>query len=602
MTDIEVSYYNGSTWVSLSDYVNRLEVEECGIQKVSSAIVNTKITSRSNLQDFLSNPYRLMRIRAYVDGWQTLLYGYCNKPYVKTVTGTINEKTKMSLDVKGFMSRLSNDTKTKDYYALQSACTPYTNESISYREMLEDALTYPDSRDGNFPYGTGFVIDAASNVNGIDAAISGVANWENQTLFEIVRLTCEHIGYDGYYYLANESSSPTIKLFPFNKSSTFNLTAPFIGEPTWEGGALDDVANKIYLEGGVDKGVPSDGDRWTEYGYVKYNPKIWSATIYSGNILNPTYLGTGNIEDANNTVFNSIYRVGAKCLKFSTTNSSASILQVILNIQNSEHVYIDTTNRMTSLVLNLKVFKINYATIETFPFSVELIDDTGNIIAYAIDKYRDYIVTDPYGYGGGYNVYGLLSDFENVLVIPLNTKISTDKSLYNTWYQVTGSSFNWSKIKYVVFKLIRSLNNSVQEWGFYVDGLQFYGGQKISFFHPLNPPVYDQNSINTYGLHIYKHTDANVSSFEQAVAEKNRILNNLKNPINVLKVKKVAPSTQLYPSNVVTTNTVEYRINKIKYEWQSRTKLLTAEYSLIEKTSPLPPIWTEQNVLRYLIK
>lgn len=139
-------------------------------------------------------------------------------------------------------------------------------------------------------------------------------------------------------------------------------------------------------------------------------------------------------------------------------------------------------------------------------------------------------------------------------------------------------------------------------WGIYIDGLQFVGGQRISQFHILNPPASDETSINTYGMHPFKHTDSTLSSFEQAQAEAARVLNNLHEPIPILKCTKLLPTTQLYPSNVVTVATVDYRIASEIYEWHAQNKRIEATYNMVTKTSPLPEIWTQDNVLRYLVR
>ena len=77
---------------------------------------------------------------------------------------------------------------------------------------------------------------------------------------------------------------------------------------------------------------------------------------------------------------------------------------------------------------------------------------------------------------------------------------------------------------------------------------------------------------------------------------------NLQNPIPKLTLTKILPTTQLYPSNVVTVSGVDYRVYGVIYEWDTAKKDVHATYKLVGKTSPMPPIWTEQNEMRYLIK
>jgi hypothetical protein len=98
----------------------------------------------------------------------------------------------------------------------------------------------------------------------------------------MIRTACDRIGYDGYFNVAF-TGTPSVKLAAFNKDSVETLTAPFRGEPEINYGSLSDVCNVIHCWGDVDAGVPSDGDRWTEYAVAKYDPAIWSAATYDIN-------------------------------------------------------------------------------------------------------------------------------------------------------------------------------------------------------------------------------------------------------------------------------------------------------------------------------
>lgn len=604
MTDIDVSYYDGASWNDLSDYVTRFQIEESGIQKISTAMVNFRTTARSNLSSYLTNPYRLTRIRANNGGWQTLFYGYVNKPYLKTISGTISEKNKLSLDLNSFSARLAADTITYDFYALQSAITPYTTESISFKEMLQSLIDYPDSYDPvDFPYGAGFTVVAAADPLGIDRIIDGVSNWDNQTLFEAIRLTAEHLGMDGYYYLADEETAPEVRLYPYSKASAYTLTAPFIGEPTWEGGALDDISNKVFLEGGVDSGVPSDNDRWTEWGYTKYSPVAWSATSDYGSMT---------ITDLNLRA-----EIGAlattnsqKAIRFLVDSGSNGYIYAVLDISRTQEASVDCLNRCSTLSFNLYP-DVN---VSGMALIITLQDSGGHTIDYAV--LRDNVETQVSFFDGGeaVNINVPVGSDQAIYATPTlpflfelieQANDSKAKAMGNKWYYRTGSTtFDWEHVTKCHINCARFQygGDVATYWAFEIDEMIFFGGQKIDFFNALNPPLSDSTSINTYGMHVYKHTDSTISSFEQATAEKTRLLANLAYPIDTLRVKKYAPTTQLYPSNVVTVNAVDYRIANISYEWMSKNKNLTAEYNLVEKTIPLPPIWTMQNELRYLIK
>lgn len=168
------------------------------------------------------------------------------------------------------------------------------------------------------------------------------------------------------------------------------------------------------------------------------------------------------------------------------------------------------------------------------------------------------------------------------------------------------TTFDWEHVEKAYFTLGKFGGSTVSSWSLELDGIIFIGGMKIKPFEEysetLNPPAKDQTSINQYDIHPYPQNDTQISSFEQAQAEGARILANLKNPIPRLTLTKLAPTTQYHPSNVVTISGVDYRITKMTYEWASKKKECHVTYKVIGKTNPLPPIWTEQNELRYLVK
>jgi hypothetical protein len=104
LTDISFHYYDGANWQDLTSYVTGLHVEETGIQAVSSANVLLE-TERSNLNSYLASPYKLVRIQQYANStWQKLHYGYVDNPSLKTVAGTIPERSKLLLSIIGFLT------------------------------------------------------------------------------------------------------------------------------------------------------------------------------------------------------------------------------------------------------------------------------------------------------------------------------------------------------------------------------------------------------------------------------------------------------------------------------------------------------------------
>lgn len=579
MTDISIHYYNNG-WQDLTAYAKNFKIEDYGITKVPTVTVTLEGLA-SNLSTFMANMHRLIRIRANQSGWQTLFYGYVDNPFLKTFLGMSTDMRKISLDCVGAMQRLAVDNITFDYYKLQSAITPLADANAwTFRKMIQDFLTYPDSE-----YDTGFDVVAAIDANGIDHIIDASCSWNKHSLLDAVRTVCDRIGYDGYL-TGNDVDPFELRLFPFNKASTFTLAPPFVKEPEYDGGSLNDMANIIKVWGGVDAGIPSDGDRWTEWAMAKYSPAIWSAAR-SG--------ATTNVIDINNTVFTDVLRVNTKCLEVNTTGSLNAFLLIELHIPNTEYEEIDAKNRMQQLVFNIMFFK-SFGT-AAFDVIVFLTDSSNNKI-----KYRPM-------QQGGLGIYEVGT--EVALQIPLNTTQILSAGWFgnvgiNNWYYHDGTTFDWEHVVKMEIQ-IQSLPAPTAEqlWGVYIDGVQFIGGKSIDPFQEptLNPPIKSQDSINQYGVHYLPYQDTTISSFEQAQTEGARLLNNLKNPIPMLTIsKQPIPTTQLYPSNVVTVLGVDYRIQSIIYEWDSNVKDVTATYKLVSKTSPLPPIWTIMNELRYLVK
>ncbi|MFA5307554.1 MAG: hypothetical protein WC365_08955, partial [Candidatus Babeliales bacterium] len=296
--DVEVTYYDTTAeqFVDLTPYLTAYQVQDEGVSQVTSGIVNLE-SARTDFTDFLANPYRLIRIRNNPSSWYPIFFGYVDDCHVRTLPGTITERSKISLDLMGYEAKLAQDYITFDYYKHQSAISPLADSNAySYRDMIEAYLTYPDStRDGTGLSGTGFTVTAANAPTGIDAIIDGSCNWHKQSLFEATRTVCEHIGYDGYFpRFTSETFTPTINLYPYSKNSAATLTAPFIEEPEYNYGSLNDVANIAFIWGGIDAGVPSDGDRLTEWAVTKYPTyPAWTSNALEGN---------STIADVDNTI------------------------------------------------------------------------------------------------------------------------------------------------------------------------------------------------------------------------------------------------------------------------------------------------------------
>jgi len=576
--DINVHYYTDQ-WNDLTPRVKNFKIEDYGINRIPEATI-TLLGKASDLSGFLTNPRKIIRIRANPAAWQNLFYGMVDNPFHKALLGTPTDMRVVSLDLFHVMNRLARDTITFDYYRLQSALTPLTDENAwTYREMIEDFLQYPDSVLTGCQ-GTGYHFNAANDPNGIDHIIDTCSSWSENSLLEALRIACDRIGYDGYLDVPTEFEY-YVKVFPYNKSPVATLSAPYIKEPKYEGGSAMDIGNIIFVWGGVDKGVPADGDRWTEYGYAKYNPKAWTVTPSSG---------TMTITDANNTNFGD-YAVNNKCVKalFNAPAQNNSFY-FDLDITKTAEANVDCLNRCTQLGFYFYLLlDANYK----LKASIHLVDDDGHSIFYPIMKDENQ---------------GLLLQRHTVyqMSVPVGEEIYGN-GFANVWiYNSPFTTFDWEHVRKFRLYIYRVLGDPLATMGVEIDGLMFTGGYSIEPFKwysaTLNPPKYDNSSIQSYEAGVYHHHDSNISSFEQAQSEGTRLLANLKNPIPKMTLTKVLPTTQIRPSNVVTVSGVDWRVYGVTYEWSTKTKEVHATYDLIGKTSPLPPLWTEENELRYLIK
>jgi hypothetical protein len=594
-TLIDIQTNDGSGWHDLTNYTTNLTISELGIQGISNAQILIE-GQASTFNTFLSNPYQLIRIRFKPSStWQTLFFGYIDDSKTKTVGGTVPERYKLFLECYSGAARLSDDTITMDYYRLQSAISPYNGtEAWTYRKMLNDIFLHPDGVTE-----TGFTISAATNTEGLDHNIETACTWSQQSIFDVIRTICDRLGYDGYYNLTDENSNWQLVIAPYNKASIHTFTGPYKKEPEYMRGSLRNVSNIIYVWGGVDSGVPSDGDRWTEYAVTKYssNP-VWSCTRTGA---------TNTVSDEDNTAFtNQTLRINNKCIKAQTTGSAEKIFTATFNLTNTGVASLVTANRITAITLNLKTFGLgNHNPPIGWKINFFLKDTANNVLFYQKE--------------------GTTVDVEENVNLPFGTEpIQPSRDIlgnpvYNTgtWYFDGSTSFDWNNI--AIFQIqIQNDGGNVDPayvFGCYIDGLQFVGGLDIEPFDPvygalyphhgatLNPAVYDADSLATYGKHVLHVRDSSIASFEQAQAEGARVLTNLKNP-NPTLTFTVQPTAVLKPSNVITVNGSLKRIKEVAYNWNASTKMLEATYITVGQLAPLPPIWTdgELGYMRYIVK
>lgn len=594
--DVKLSLYYGNAWHDFTQHMTAFQILDKGIQATPSAIINLT-GSRSAFTDYLAAPYIPVQLQIKPDAaWLTPFVGKISNPHLKTIAGQISTKVKLSLDCVAAAQRLATDYITFDYYKLQSAVSPYTSDTWTYRRMIEDMLSHPDSSsDGTGLGNTGFTLTADTDESGIDHIIDASGTWSGQSILEAVRTICEHIGYDGYY------DQTDVKLAPFNKDAIADLTDPFIGEPEWVGGDVNDLANVIFVHGGVDVGVPTDGDRWTEYGVTKYSPAIWTG---EGNV------GTVTPTDVDSdTVFSSALQVNSKCVKFVHTDYdgyTALTTSGILNIANTESLYVDALNRIQGITFNFKTFGGGEDGLASAKYvRIYLYDASGNSIVNLGAVGRAF--PHPPASAADY-----IKEF--TINLALGTEIIEGPPTFsydNVWtYNSPSKTFDWEHVVSMKITTITHYHTygPSGELGFAVEGLQFTGGLSIEPFQPysatLLPPTKDAASIAAYGVHVLHAQDASITSFEQAQAEAARLLANLKDPHPTLSVTKPEPNIDglLHPSDVVTVDSVDMRIAEMQYNWQSNVKRVDVSYKLRDKTAPLPPLWTQINELRYFVK
>jgi hypothetical protein len=274
-------------------------------------------------------------------------------------------------------------------------------------------------------------------------------------------------------------------------------------------------------------------------------------------------------------------------------------VEATLDLDKTEYGSVDTINRCKTLNFN---FVTCFSDIDDGDYIWELyvyLTDTSGVKIVQRIK------------GTGYEG-STTNHKEKAVSLTLGTAIMP--SIYTNsndlWYYSSAGTFDWEHVQKVSIRLkITGTEAPISDYyGFAIDGLQFEGGYEIKPFEwyskTLNPPVQDATSIAAYGMHPIHIQDTTISSFDQAQAEGARVIQNMKDPKPTLSVKKVLPeTTQLYPSNVVTVASTEYRIKNIVYNWKyGDRKVTNVEYGLIGKTAPLPPIWTMINELRFLVK
>ncbi|MCW4018072.1 MAG: hypothetical protein NWF00_05270 [Candidatus Bathyarchaeota archaeon] len=609
--EIKIYLNIGGEWVDFQNNATAFKVEDKNLLAVPHATVNLE-GFRSDFTDYISSPYCLSRLQIKpvdAEDFYSVFYGYVHAPRMKVIPGTLTNKVKLSLDMCGGAQRLASDFITFDYYTLQSAISPYTDtdEKWTYRRMIQDFLDHPDSTcDGTGLSGTGFTVCAEENSEGIDANIDASCSWNGQSLLEAIRTTCDRIGYDGYCFV-DDLLEAKVNLYPYSKTSVATLADPFVGEPEIFFGDINDVANVVFVTGGIDMGIPSDGDRLTEFVVAKYSPAAWSVALLNNAFETGT--GDASITDADNTDFEEVNRSNSKCVRVRATNTTDTVLRAVLDLSKTEYGSVDIANRVSMFSSAFRLVNSSPGGGNVIYVRLFLTDTNGLSLCY--------IFANPENSASSYWAFNtetalnvnLRMDTEIIRV----SSIPAFGNYYpNRWfaiYPATPETFDWEHVTIATIEVKwgSGAPTSGLSWGFDLDGLVFEGGYDIKPFAPysatLNPPVQDSTSQGWYGTHVLNVNDNTIGSFDQAHAEGQRLLANLAYPHPQLTVKKSsAHATQLRPSDVVTVDSVDRRISQMTYEWSSKNKRIDVEYKLLEATAPLPPLWSQLNELRLLVK
>lgn len=598
MTDLfELSYYDTglSQWVNVADYVTDFTVEEMGIQR-ASALRYTVHGNYSAFDALLNGHHKQMRALIKPEGaidYYRVFYGWIWEPKADLETGS-STKITLPLDCRSITQRLADDTVTVDYYSMQAASSPKT--VITYADtdtsmgVIDDFLLTPDSG-----FDTGFLLDAPSGGN-IHNAVDRTCNFDRQTLLDAIRVICDRCGYDGWTDIDVEQKKLYLRPFGYG-SSVATLTQPFLA-CSWSRGSLDDIVNYVLVHGGTDEGTPSDGDRWTEYGYTKYTSTPWSATISSGTIV---------VSDVDNTNFvkNGVdYGVNDKAIRAeaTTVNNISIEFKLDLDLTKTNELKADCLERCTELSFFFYPFTNDtQSTFQHLTLTIGLVDNSANEIRYKCEGING-VWFDP-------------AQLQKIRIsLGKTNAIGTRKDFLQKWYYEVGSTFDWKNVVKVRFIVTNQRFNSGTVWGCEIDGLQFLGGFPIDPFAEYagtyNLYQYNQTSIDTYGVHVLHHQDTVISSFEHAAKEGERVLTNLKDPIAKLEIKIPALITRILPSNLVTVTIPQLGINAetwrvippVRYEWNANRKTIHQTLTLTKSTTPLPPLWSEQPELRSFVK
>jgi len=231
MTSVKLESYIDSSWVDYTEFASFFNIQDDGIQRVPSAGILLE-GDRADFTDILTQPLaNTVRIRIQPQStWQTVFYGTVTHPTIAKIPGTHStvDKVKLLLECQNLANKLAKNYVTFDYYALQSAISPYVEsaDALTYRKVIEDFIETPDSKVSLTAW---HPLNADVDVNGIDHVIEKSCSFERQSLLGALRTICDRIGYDGYFGTEAAPGSINLTKYSAGGSSVLEIVAPYVG-------------------------------------------------------------------------------------------------------------------------------------------------------------------------------------------------------------------------------------------------------------------------------------------------------------------------------------------------------------------------------------
>lgn len=531
--DIMLEVYHSGAWQDFTDKAISFEINGAGLLKPAVATIDVKnignIFTAGSL-NFVNGSDA--RIRVNVRDQVEQIFG--GKLYRKEGNVKPTKDVKyITLTGKASIHRLNHDTVTRT-----PAYSNYFTDTF-IKDAIIDALANPDSG-----INSGFTLNTDG---GIITTTRCPNDPKEQPLLDFIRDCLEEINYDGW--CAHDSKN--IYIYPVGSQTTnplLTLVHPFANVKTVT--HIENIANHILVWGDRDRGIPIDGDMWTEHSIDKY--ACWTA-------VDPTRTV---VADSQTQVMYGEWNISLR--PFDTTKGW---IEAVCDLRVGKYSLIDARTRFD--YLKSSVYR----------------DMARNNIGYWIleDKNADKIAWKiPYG--------PLDQDGRSDLEMGIGdgTEINPTETA-DKWYYYGGSTvFDWSDIRKFYLRWTVSATGAPM-WFVYLDGLRFSGQFPIDpLLYPiLNPPAKDTNAV-LYPVIYHHHT--NVTSFEDAQIEGQRILALLKEKFTkyTISLKYCRPWIKFSQTGKLTLpeyniSNEDWIIANIRHAWKSKGNRLRTLIDVIPK-------------------